>query len=59
MKANNDIREAAKEAGVHLWQIAEMYGCNDGNFTRKLRFELDESEKEKIFQIIEVLRKEK
>lgn len=52
---NQDIRTAAKEAGVFLWQIAERYGINDGNFSRKLRKELPAEEKEKILAIIETL----
>lgn len=55
---NNDIREAAKKAGVFLWQIAAEYGVNDSNFSRKLRQELPAAEKEKIFAIIERLVKE-
>ena len=57
--ANQDIRKAAKSAGVHLWQVAEMYGINDGNFSRKLRRELPATEKEKILAIIERLVAEK
>lgn len=45
---NVKIREAAKRAGVYLWEIAERYGCNDGNFSRKLRRELPAAEQEKI-----------
>ena len=56
---NVDIRKAAKEAKVNLWEIAEVYGINDGNFSRKLRRELPESEKQKIFEIIEQIRREK
>jgi len=56
---NVDIRKAAKEAKVNLWEIAEVYGINDGNFSRKLRRELPESEKQKIFAIIEQIRREK
>ena len=56
---NADIRKAAKEAKVNLWEIAEVYGINDGNFSRKLRRELPESEKQKIFAIIEQIRREK
>ena len=37
---NVKIREAAKQTGVYLWEIAERFGCNDGNFSRKLRREL-------------------
>ena len=49
---NKDIRDAAKRAGVCLWQIAEQLGVNDGNFSRKLRRELPAQEKEKILKII-------
>lgn len=55
---NNDIRKAAKIAGVFLWQVAAELGMNDGNFSRKLRKELPAAEKEKIFAIIEQLAKE-
>lgn len=55
---NNDIRSAAKKAGIFLWQIAAEYGMNDSNFSRKLRWELPTTEKEKIFAIIERLAKE-
>ena len=50
---NAKIREAAKRAGVYLWEVAERWGCNDGNFSRKLRRELPEDEQEKILAIIE------
>ena len=55
---NNDIKEAAKRAGVRLWQVAEVYGMNDGNFSRKLRKELPHEEKEKILEIIDRLAQE-
>ena len=56
---NADIREAAKKAGVYLWQIAEHLGMNDGNFSRKLRRELMPCEREKIIEIIDTLSAEK
>lgn len=55
---NNEIRQSAKAAGVKLWQIAEVVGVNDGNFSRKLRHELPEDEKQKILEIIDRLSKE-
>ena len=57
--SNKEIREAAKYAGVFLWQIAERLGINDGNFSRKLRRELPEDEQEKIMAIIDELAREK
>ena len=55
MKANAEIRESAKQAGVYLWQVATVCGVNDGNFSRKLRQELPQEEKEKILKIIDRL----
>lgn len=55
---NQDVRMAAKQAGVFLWQIAAELGVNDGNFSRKLRKELPATEKERIMGIIEKLSKE-
>ena len=49
---NNDIREAARKAGVKLWQIADYIGLNDGNFSRKLRHELSDEKKREIYAII-------
>lgn len=55
---NKEIRESAKRKGVFLWQIANALGINDGNFSRKLRKELPEEEKNKILAIIDQLSKE-
>lgn len=56
---NKEIRAAAKNAGICLWEIAEAYGINDGNFSRKLRQELSREEKEKILAIIDRLAQER
>jgi len=58
-KANLDVRERAASAGVMLWEIAERYGCTDGNFSRKLRRELPEQDKLRIFSIIEEIKNER
>lgn len=55
---NQDIRRTAAGAGVRLWQIAEKLGIADCNFSRKLRKELPQDEKEKIFSIIRELSQE-
>ena len=44
--------------GVRLWQIAEALGIADCSLSRKLRKELPEDEKQKIFGIIKTLSKE-
>lgn len=59
MKANTDIRERAKSKGIKLWQIAEVLHINDGNLSRKLRRELPQDEKERIFAIIDELAQQK
>lgn len=56
---NREIREAAKRASVHLWQVAEACGVNDGNFSRKLRKELPQEEKQRILEAIDRLAQEK
>ena len=55
---NKKIREVAKENGVKMWQIADKLGVCDSQFSRKMRYELGESEKASIFKIIvEISRK--
>ena len=56
--ANREIRDAAKEAGIWLWQVAEKLGVNDCNFSRKLRRELPPAEREKVLNIIRELSQE-
>lgn len=57
IKANMDIRQAARTKGVYLWQIADRLGLQDSNFARILRKELAADEKTKIFAIIDALAK--
>lgn len=58
MQKNEQIREAAKNAGVKLWQVAEAVGVSDCHFSRKLRHELPEDEKAHILGVIKSLAKE-
>lgn len=52
--SNIEIRRKAKENGGHLWANSWQHsGITDGNFSRKLRKELSEAEKEQIFKIID------
>ncbi len=41
-----------------FWQVAEKFGLNDGNFSRKLRHELSDMDKAKIRAIIADLSRE-
>ena len=59
MTPNRDIKELAKSKGVKLWQIANKLGICDGNFSRKLIYELTLYEKLQILNIIENLSIEK
>ena len=55
---NQDIRRMAAGAGVKLWQIADELGIADCSLSRKLRKELNQEEKERIFSIIKRLSRE-
>ncbi len=58
MRANLDIRAKAKGAGVKLWELADHFGISEPTVTRKLRHELPQSEKQRIFSAIEEIAKE-
>lgn len=58
MTVNQDVRRAAKAAGVKLWQIAEEMGISSAWLSVRLRKELNAEQKAKIFGIIEKLAKE-
>jgi len=51
-RENEDIRAAAKSAGVYLWQVAEALGLHDSAFAKKLRHELPAAEREKVLHTI-------
>lgn len=55
MTANVEIRNRAKEKGVKLWRVAEALGMADSAFSRKLRHELEEEEKNRVMSAIEQL----
>lgn len=55
---NKDVKNAAGACGIRLWQIADALGISDSAFSRKMRKELPQEEKDIIFAIIERLAKE-
>lgn len=50
--SNADVRTAAKNAGVFLYQVAAAMGISEPTMTRKLRFELSKEEKAPIIEAI-------
>ena len=51
---NQEIRFQAQLKGVKLWQVAERLGySHESCFSRVLRHELDDEQKERIMRIID------
>lgn len=55
MKANIDIRMKAMESGVSLWRIASRLGLSESTFSRRLRREMSEDERQQIYAAINEL----
>lgn len=56
---NLEIRRKLKETKVMQWQVADKLGVSEMTLVRKLRYELPEEEKQKIFSVIEEIAVEK
>ncbi len=54
--ANEDLRRIIFESNIPKWKIAKEYGCTDSTFSKKLRMELPQEEKDKIIEIINKLK---
>lgn len=54
-RPNDDIREAAKKATVHLWRVAKELGVADTTLSRWLRVEMSAETKTRIKEIIKEL----
>ena len=59
MTHNKEIRSALSDAGVKYWQVAERLGIADTTFSRKLRHELPQAEKDRVMQAIAAAAAEK
>jgi hypothetical protein len=57
-KANIDIRQKAKEAGVCLWQIGDQLGVCDTTMSKMLRRELLPEKKKEFMAIINKINSE-
>lgn len=56
---NKDLKRIIKNKNLKLWQVAEKLGLHDSNFSRMLRYKLNDEQLEKINNAIEALEKEK
>jgi len=52
---NIEIRAAAAEKRVRLWEIAEQLRMSDSDFSRYLRKELSPEEEKKLYSLIDEL----
>lgn len=59
MQSNIDIRMKIKQYGVTTYQVAKRLGIHENSLYRRLREELSEEEKQKVFKIIEDIKAEK
>ena len=50
---NLGVKNAAKAAGVRLWELADQLGIADTTLSKKLRRELPAAEQEKMVAIID------
>ena len=55
---NEGLREQIGAAGLHLWEVAYHLGMSDSSFSRKLRRELSEADREKVLRAIDELSEE-
>ncbi len=55
----NEVKQLIRSAGLKCWQVAELWGVNDGNFSRRLRRPFNDEEVKRIKAIIKELEKTK
>lgn len=49
---NKEIKDSIKKAKLYQWQIAEVLGIGESTLCRKMRKQLPEEEKAKIYDAI-------
>lgn len=52
---NETIKGYAKISRVKLWQVAEVLGLQDSNFSKKLRHKLTPADEQRICEIIDMI----
>lgn len=54
-----EVKKLIESSGLRCWQVAKLWGLNDGNFSRRLREPFNDDEVSRIKDIIAELKKEK
>jgi len=54
---NLEIRKAMQENRLFSYEVAAALGIADSTMSRKMRYEMDEQEKQKILEVINNLAK--
>ena len=57
--ANLEIRKAATDKNIYLWEVAEQLGCTDFTLSRKLRRELKPDDRAKVLAAVDAAAAEK
>ena len=52
-----EIKKAILSAGLKLWQVANALNMQDYSFSRKLRYDFNEEDTQKVLSVIEDLKK--
>lgn len=53
-----EVREMILSAGLRLWQVADRLGMTDNSFSRRLRHDFNQTEVDRVRQIIKELQAE-
>lgn len=55
MMKGYELKAKIMENGLKLWQVAAAYGVTDSTFSRKLRFDFNAADTQKLLSIIDEL----
>lgn len=58
MKQNEQVRKAARVAGIPLWKVADAIGVSEPTFMRWMRYPLPAEKESRIMEAISTLEKE-
>lgn len=57
-KENENVRKAARSAGISLWRVAAAIGVSEPTMTRWMRHPLPEEKEQRVMAAISELAKE-